>query len=158
MAAGGADKTDGGFGTAPLHSNDGARPSADETTMSQFESAYLAHQRQRWMRPDAHHFVRPDWQRHVRPGYQDDIPLSLYERKYSPDQPRDDHGRWTSGGVEVESILEMAKRLAATSYSDKYLRCLDVCSPILEIPQPPGADFNKWNFHRCMNACMGTQR
>jgi hypothetical protein len=65
--------------------------------MSQIESPYLAHQLKRWMRPDAHHFVRHDWRRDVRPEYQDEVPFALYERKYSPDQPRDDHGRWTSG-------------------------------------------------------------
>ena len=61
------------------------------------------HQLKRWMRPDAHNFVRPDWRRFVRPGYENEIPLVLYERKYSPDQPRapaggPDGGQWTSGG------------------------------------------------------------
>lgn len=115
---------------------------------------YLEHQQKRWMRPDAHRYIRPDWRRYVTPGSELASFYERYERKYSTNQPRDYHGRWTTGGVDVEAILEMAKRVAATSYSDKYLRCLDVCSRILEIPQPPGADFNKWNFHRCMDACM----
>ena len=123
--------------------------------MHRVDPIYLEHQLKRWMRPDAHHFVRPDWRRFVPPEFQADHPFALYERKYSPEQPRDDHGRWTSGEADVEAILKIAKRLAASSYSDKYLRCLDACSPILEIPQPPGADFNKWYFHRCMDKCMG---
>jgi hypothetical protein len=142
--------------------------------MPPINSAYLEHQLKRWMRPDAHHYVRPDWRRFLRPGFEDDHPFALYERKYSPDQPRvpagnREGGQWTDrpnpsatgeggpGGrarAEVQIVLERAKRLAATSYSDKYLRCLDVCSPILEIRQPPGADFNQWNFRRCMEACM----
>lgn len=65
--------------------------------------AYLEHQLRRCMRPDAHSFVRPDWRRHVRPGFADDHPFALYERKYSPDQPRvpagdPAGGQWTSGG------------------------------------------------------------
>ena len=120
--------------------------------------AYLEHQLKRWMRPDAYLFVRPDWQRFVRPGYEDEIPLALYERKYSPDQPRDYHGRWTDeggSGADVESILGMAKQLAVSGRSNKYLKCLDICSPILERIQPPGVDFNQWDFHRCMAACIG---
>lgn len=64
--------------------------------MASFEDAYIKHQLKRWMRPDAYRFVRPDWRRHVRPGYEGEFLFELYERKYSPDQPRDDHGRWTS--------------------------------------------------------------
>lgn len=59
------------------------------------------------------------------------------------------------GSADVEEILNMAKQISASGYSTSYLRCLDICSPILERPQPPGVDFNKWDFHRCMNACMG---
>ena len=66
--------------------------------MASFKDAYTERQFKHWMRPDAHRFVRPDWWRHVRPGFERDFPFELYERKYSPDQPRDDHGRWTSEG------------------------------------------------------------
>jgi hypothetical protein len=70
--------------------------------MTQFKDAYTEHQLKRWMRPDAWRFVRPDWQRFVRPGYEHEFPFELYERKYSPDQPRvpagnPDGGQWTSG-------------------------------------------------------------
>jgi hypothetical protein len=67
--------------------------------MSPFKSAYLEHQLKRGMRPDAHLFIRPDWRRHVKPGSDLWSVYELYERKYSADQPRDNHGRWTSEGA-----------------------------------------------------------
>ena len=67
--------------------------------MAQLKDAYTEHQLKRWMRPDAHRFVRADWRQHVRPGFEREFPFELYERKYSPDQPRDDRGRWTSEGA-----------------------------------------------------------
>ncbi|MEI9803786.1 MAG: hypothetical protein WDN48_04070 [Pseudolabrys sp.] len=71
--------------------------------MTRIDPAHLEHQLKRWMRPDAHHFVRPDWRRFVRPGFEDEHPFALYERKYSPDQPRApagsrEGGQWTSDG------------------------------------------------------------
>lgn len=70
--------------------------------MHRVDPIYLEHQLKRWMRPDAHHFVRPDWRRFVRPEFQQDHPFALYERKYSPDQPRVPvgdplGGQWTDG-------------------------------------------------------------
>jgi NlpC/P60 family putative phage cell wall peptidase len=71
--------------------------------MTQIKPEWLDHQLKRWMRPDAYRFVRPDWRRHVRPGYEAEFPFALYERKYSPDQPRvpagdPSGGQWTSDG------------------------------------------------------------
>ncbi len=43
----------------------------------------------------------------------------------------------------------------AVSDSGQYQRCLDQCYPLLERPQPPGSDSNKWDFHKCMSRCMG---
>jgi hypothetical protein len=37
------------------------------------------------------------------------------ERKYSPDQPRDDHGRWTSGGGDGRSRLSSTQRQTAAA-------------------------------------------
>jgi hypothetical protein len=70
--------------------------------MPRIDAAYVAHQRKRWMRPNAHLFIRPDWRRFVRPGDRDSHPFALYERKYRPDQPRvpagsSEGGRWTDG-------------------------------------------------------------
>jgi hypothetical protein len=38
--------------------------------MAYFHPAALAHQRQRFMRPDAQRYLRPDWQRFMRPDVQ----------------------------------------------------------------------------------------
>jgi hypothetical protein len=70
--------------------------------MPPINPAYLAHQRKRWMPPNAHLFIRPDWRRFVRPADRDDHPFALYERKYSADQPRvpagsREGGQWTDG-------------------------------------------------------------
>jgi hypothetical protein len=65
--------------------------------MSPFKDAFTEHQIKRWIRPDAYNFVRPDWRRFVQPGFERGHPFELYEHKYSPDQPRDWHGRWTDG-------------------------------------------------------------
>ena len=136
--------------------------------MPRIDAAYLAHQRKRWMRPNAHLFIRPDWRRFVRRGDQKDHPFALYERKYRPDQLRDEIGRWADEGggggqgtqetIDVQSILEKAKQLAASGYSNKYLRCLDLCAPILERFQPKGSDINEWTYRRCIAACMGNSR
>ncbi len=50
------------------------------------------------MRHDAHRFIRPDWRRFVRPADAKDHPFALYERKYRPDQLRDELGRWEDEG------------------------------------------------------------
>lgn len=56
---------------------------------------WLAHQRKRWMRPDADRYWRHDRERFFKPG--------TLEGKYDPNQPRvaagnPDGGQWTSGG------------------------------------------------------------
>lgn len=65
--------------------------------------AYLARERQRVMRPDAHRFIRPDWRRYVQPGFELAAYYERIERKYRPDQARvpagsREGGQWTDGG------------------------------------------------------------
>jgi len=59
--------------------------------------AWTERQLKYWMRPDAHRFLRPDWRRFWSVERQND-PLYRYydsvERKYRPDQLRDDQGRF----------------------------------------------------------------
>lgn len=74
--------------------------------MPRIDAAYLAHQRKRWMRPNAHLFIRPDWRRFVRPGDRDSHPFALYERKYRPDQLRDEIGRWADEGGGQEATAD----------------------------------------------------
>lgn len=75
--------------------------------MTYVADAYAAHQRARFMRPDAQRWLRPDAARFLAPGTD---PASVYpalapaETKYSPNQPRvpagsgRESGRWTDGG------------------------------------------------------------
>jgi hypothetical protein len=133
----------------------------------------VEHERKRWLRADAHRFVRPDWRRFIKPGSELATFYDSVERKYRPDQPRvpagvPEGGQWSSEGggtlepgaqeqqtsSDVQRILEKAKQLAARGYSIRYLQCLEICYPLLERPQPAGADFNMNDFHRCMAACM----
>jgi len=69
-------------------------------------------------------------------------------------------GSGGQGGGEVEGqvgpgdsdLAEIQRRFAAGPKT--YQRCLDLCYPLLERFQPPGVDYNKWDFHRCMDACL----
>ncbi len=70
--------------------------------MSAREDACARHQRQRWLRPDAHRWLRSDVARFLVPGAAASV-YSDVERKYSPNQPRvpagsgRESGRWTDG-------------------------------------------------------------
>jgi hypothetical protein len=100
---------------------------------------------------------------------------------YRSDQPRvsagsSDGGQWTSGGggvnadagsdvdfntdvdADVQRILALARRLAASGNAMSYQMCLNRCYPLLERLKPPGSDRNTWDFIKCMNACMGRNR
>jgi hypothetical protein len=92
--------------------------------MTHLEDEWLEHQRSRWMRPDAHRFIRPDWRRYVKPESELCSVFELYERKYSPDQPRvpagnPDGGQWTSGSGEGETTeLSAASRNKARGHHE----------------------------------------
>jgi len=69
--------------------------------MTRQQGAYDAHQLARLMRPDAARWIRSDAARFLKSGASlaDAFPgVPGLEKKYGPDQPRDDHGRWTDGG------------------------------------------------------------
>jgi len=82
-------------------------------------------------------------------------------RKYDPDEPRvpagnPDGGQWTSEtDTDVSAIVAEAKHLNLAGDPDVYQKCLDLCYPLLERIQPPWSDRNTWDFHKCMNACLG---
>jgi hypothetical protein len=85
------------------------------------------------------------------------LKLSIKAQKagFNPEQPRDDRGRWTdSGASDVQDILSRARRVTAAGGKLSYQRCLDLCYPLLERFKPPGSDRNKWDFHKCMDACL----
>jgi hypothetical protein len=123
--------------------------------MAQIKQAALDRELKRWM--------RPDWRSYWKPGHENDPLYRLYEdveRKYSPDQPRvpagsSEGGQWTrGGGVSVKVILDKAKQISSAG-GNSYQRCLDLCYPILERFIRPGSDRNTFDFHKCMNACLG---
>jgi hypothetical protein len=91
---------------------------------------------------------------------------------FDPSQPRvpagsADGGQWTGGGGEtnagpstasgstLEKIVALARRITAAGSPLDYQRCLNLCYPLLERRQRPGSDRNTWDFHKCMNACLG---
>lgn len=94
--------------------------------MSRHQKTFEEHQHARFMRPDAGRWLRPDAERWLRPDIArffksgsfvgDAFPgLQRTEMKYSPDQPRDDRGRWTDGdvfGAEANSAADDATQLA----------------------------------------------
>ena len=81
-------------------------------------------QRRRFMRPNAHLWIRPDAYRFMAPdtprllgkdavGYfwprrSVNQSAQFFESKYSPDQPRDDHGRWVDWDHERERHVRLA--------------------------------------------------
>ena len=67
------------------------------------EAAWLAHQRRRWMLPDPSRCLQTDQSKWRRPEAAWQPSPGLYERKYSPDQPRvpagtAEGGQWTDAG------------------------------------------------------------
>lgn len=129
---------------------------------------FAERERSRWMRPDAYRFVRSDWWRYVKPDSEAATVFTHYERKWREDQPRvpageSQGGQWTADGGASEApgasssvahIQKEAERFAASGRTG-YLRCIDICSPLLERFQKPGSDRNQWDFHKCMNICLG---
>jgi hypothetical protein len=88
-------------------------------------------------------------------------PPGLAAQKFDPNQPRvpagnPTGGQWASAEVgDVSAIVATAKRLNLAARPDAYQKCLDLCYPLLERFQPPWSDRNTWDFHKCMNACLG---
>ena len=56
----------------------------------------------------------------MRPGFDLESLYERYERKYSPDQPRDDQGRWTSedGAGFSGSATPASETIAGSGRSD----------------------------------------
>jgi len=61
----------------------------------------------------------------------------------------------SSKTADVRSIIDTARQLNVSARPDAYEKCLDLCYPLLERFQRPGSDRNTWDFHKCMNACLG---
>jgi hypothetical protein len=89
----------------------------------------------------------------------------LAKANFDPNQPRvprgePEGGEWTGvegagSTTEIDALARTAARLGLANGPEAYGRCLNLCYPLLERPQTPGSDRNQWDFHRCMNACLG---
>ncbi|MES1155750.1 MAG: hypothetical protein ABUL48_04900, partial [Pseudorhodoplanes sp.] len=80
--------------------------------VAEIKQAAVEHELGRFVRPDAIRFLRPDWRRYVKPQSELARLYERYERKYSPDQPRDYHGRWTESGGSSGSTQRIASRIS----------------------------------------------
>jgi hypothetical protein len=71
----------------------------------------------------------------------------------SGSQPADEDEE-ESASATPEEIVATAKRENLAARPDKYMKCLELCYPLLERRKPPGSDINTFDFHKCMAACL----
>jgi hypothetical protein len=89
------------------------------------------------------------------------LPVDASDRlaKYSPDQPRDWHGRWTTGSENGSPpVKDLGEQHAA---ADPYLYelCMQRCDMLLERPKiDPATDVNKYDYLRCRAECEALYR
>lgn len=86
-----------------MHAGERRHAKTSEGVMVSAMNAYDAHQRARWMRPDAYRWLRPDATRYLVPGSDPAKIFPAFDRKFNPNQPRvpagsPDGGQWTDGG------------------------------------------------------------
>ena len=81
---------------------------------------------------------------------------------YNPSQPRrrdgtPQSGWWSSNRYldDTDKIVAAAQRFRLAAFSERYSSCVDLCYPLLERRQPVGSDFNLWDYHKCLNRCLG---
>ena len=106
-----------------------ARISSDTTHMFQDHPAWVAHQRARWLRPDAHLFVRPDAHRFMPPG----APRLTGKdavRYFWPDPASDrraqalDHTHDAQLAAARASLARLKRDVAALAFELKFRRLL----------------------------------
>ena len=72
-------------------------------------------------------------------------------RKYSSDQPRDWHGRWTNG---TDAVGSRQSQIKLAGDADLMALCVERCYQILERKKPyKWSDKNEFDFRRCLNEC-----
>ena len=81
---------------------------------------------------------------------------------YNPSQPRrrdgtPQSGWWSSNRYldDTDKIVAAAQRFRLAAFSERYSSCVDLCYPLLERRQLVGSDFNLWDYHKCLNRCLG---
>lgn len=112
--------------------------------------------------PDELMRVRPDyWTLRFGPSSVVYHGKALHPSNYDPNQPRvpagnPEGGQWIAALMDkIGDIISYAKRFNIAASPGAYQRCLNLCYRLLERPQSPGSDRNTWDFHKCMNACLG---
>jgi hypothetical protein len=60
-------------------------------------------------------------------------------------------GRWWRSSHQFDIV--QGKTIGCGRTDD--LSSMSLCSPVLERFQQPGSDRNQWDFHKCMNVCLG---
>lgn len=85
--------------------------------------------------------------------------VSAAKAGFNPSQPRHpagtpNGGQWVGeNGPSIPKIIAAARRITGGP-SSRYSACVDLCYPILERLQPPGSDFNLWDYHKCLTTCL----
>jgi len=74
--------------------------------------------------------------------------------------PSPDAGSWALDSTDTSAAGALgfattqntgSRQIASSPTKDQ---CIKQCTPLLERPQRPGSDRNRWDFHKCVNACM----
>jgi hypothetical protein len=122
-----------------------ARISSDTRRMFLGHPAWVAHQRARWLRPDAHLFVRPDAHRFMPPGAPR-LTGKEAVRYFWPDVPSDrpeparDRQHDAHLAVARASLLELRRQVAALAFEFKFKRLLREKAYNPNQPRVPAGD------------------
>ncbi|MGP9811884.1 hypothetical protein ACTZWT_10270 [Rhodopseudomonas sp. NSM] len=85
--------------------------SSSASTAAHQRARFMQPDAARWMRPDADRWIRPDVARFLAPGTDPATIFPALDRKYSPNQPRvpagnPDGGQWTNGGISARWAVD----------------------------------------------------
>jgi len=120
--------------------------------MARVDDAFAAHQRRRFMRPDAHRYIRPDAWRFMPPGaprYLGKEAVRYFWPEYEGDRPSQSTGGIDPAALEAERtyLLKLQSELAALKAEIKFrklLRALKAYNP--DQPRVPAgnSDGGQW--------------
>ncbi|MGP9811879.1 hypothetical protein ACTZWT_10245 [Rhodopseudomonas sp. NSM] len=85
---------------------------ATESTAAHQRARFMQPNATLWMRPDAERWIRPDVARFLAPGALPEDVFPALDRKYNPNQPRvpkgnPDGGEWTLGGLGARWSIDL---------------------------------------------------
>ncbi|ABD08178.1 hypothetical protein RPB_3483 [Rhodopseudomonas palustris HaA2] len=86
--------------------------SSSASTAAHQRARFMQPDAARWMRPDADRWIRPDVARFLAPGVRPQDVFPALDRKYNPNQPRvpkgnPDGGEWTLGGLGARWSIDL---------------------------------------------------